>query len=106
MKSFWPLALPLLLLLLPVFVESAYVLHLFILLFMSVALGGLGDVYVASLAEGTDAVLQQFDGAGNLVHLSQLAIPGTHETCRTEYLHDLAKQLGTCLSKVQAAELS
>jgi thioesterase domain-containing protein len=29
-------------------------------------------------------------------------IPGTHETCRTEYLHDLAVQLKTCLDKVQA----
>lgn len=28
-------------------------------------------------------------------------IPGTHETCRTEYLHDLVAQLKTCLDKVQ-----
>jgi thioesterase domain-containing protein len=30
-------------------------------------------------------------------------IPGTHETCRTEHLHDLAKQLSTCLSEAQGA---
>ena len=28
-------------------------------------------------------------------------VPGTHETCRTEYLHDLAQQLSICLRKVQ-----
>lgn len=28
-------------------------------------------------------------------------IPGTHETCRTEYLDDLAEQLRTCLSEAQ-----
>ncbi len=32
-------------------------------------------------------------------------IPGSHETCRTRYLHDLAKQLGICLSKAQANSL-
>ncbi len=30
-------------------------------------------------------------------------IAGTHETCRTEYLHDLTGQLHTCLNGVQAA---
>jgi pimeloyl-ACP methyl ester carboxylesterase len=34
------------------------------------------------------------------VHL----IPGTHDTCRTEHLHDMAEHLKFCLSKVQAAE--
>ena len=28
-------------------------------------------------------------------------VPGTHETCRTTYLHDLAAQLETCLDKAQ-----
>ena len=31
-------------------------------------------------------------------------IPGTHETCRTEYLHDLAARLKTCLDNVQTNE--
>ena len=30
-------------------------------------------------------------------------IPGTHETCRTLHLHDLAEQLRVCLDKVQAS---
>ena len=29
------------------------------------------------------------------------SIPGSHETCRTTYLHDLAKQVRACLSKAQ-----
>jgi thioesterase domain-containing protein len=29
-------------------------------------------------------------------------IPGTHETCRTEYLHDLTAQVKRCLDKVRA----
>jgi thioesterase domain-containing protein len=33
-------------------------------------------------------------------------VPGTHETCRTEYLQDLAEQLSTCLSEAQRAPLS
>jgi hypothetical protein len=36
------------------------------------------------------------------VHL----IPGTHATCRTDYLHDLAEHLQVCLSKAQTTELS
>jgi len=36
------------------------------------------------------------------VHL----IPGTRTTCRTDYLHDLARQLHACLSKVQASNES
>jgi thioesterase domain-containing protein len=28
-------------------------------------------------------------------------IPGTHKTCRTDYVQDLAKELRTCLSKLQ-----
>jgi hypothetical protein len=31
-------------------------------------------------------------------------IPGTHSTCRTKYLHDLAERLRMCLSTVQAIE--
>jgi thioesterase domain-containing protein len=30
------------------------------------------------------------------------AVPGTHETCRTTYLHDLTAQVKACLDKVQA----
>ena len=30
-------------------------------------------------------------------------IPGTHETCRTEHLHDLAECLKVCLNRAQAA---
>jgi len=33
-------------------------------------------------------------------------IPGTHNTCRTEHIRDLADQLRTCLNKAQAAEVS
>lgn len=33
-------------------------------------------------------------------------IPGTHETCRTEYLHDLAECLKVCLNKAEEAALS
>lgn len=32
-------------------------------------------------------------------------IPGTHETCRTEHIHDLAEHLSLCLTSVQAASL-
>ncbi len=32
-------------------------------------------------------------------------IPGTHETCRTEYLHNLAEQLRMCLSEAERAAL-
>ncbi|MDQ6660987.1 MAG: AMP-binding protein, partial [Chloroflexota bacterium] len=28
-------------------------------------------------------------------------VPGTHKTCRTEYLHELAEQLGICLREAQ-----
>lgn len=35
------------------------------------------------------------------VHL----IPGTHDTCRTEHLHDMAEHLEACLSKAQEPEL-
>jgi hypothetical protein len=28
-------------------------------------------------------------------------IPGTHETCRTTYLHDLAQQLSACLNQAE-----
>lgn len=33
-------------------------------------------------------------------------IPGTHETCRTEHLHDMAEHLRMCLSNAQATALS
>jgi aspartate racemase len=33
-------------------------------------------------------------------------IPGTHETCRTEHIHDLAEHLCTYLTKAQATALS
>lgn len=33
-------------------------------------------------------------------------IQGTHETCRTEYLQDLAEDLKVCLNKAQEAALS
>ena len=32
--------------------------------------------------------------------------PGTHLTCITEYVHDMAEHLRMCLSKAQAAVLS
>jgi thioesterase domain-containing protein len=32
-------------------------------------------------------------------------VPGTHETCRTEYLHDLTAHLKRCLQEVQAQEV-
>ena len=33
-------------------------------------------------------------------------IPGTHETCRTDHLHELAEHLRTCLNKAQEFALS
>jgi thioesterase domain-containing protein len=33
------------------------------------------------------------------------AIPGTHETCRTEHIHDLAEQLHICQSEAQEVVL-
>ncbi len=33
-------------------------------------------------------------------------IPGTHEACRTRYIHEMAEQVRTCLSKAQEAALS
>jgi thioesterase domain-containing protein len=36
-------------------------------------------------------------------HVEIHFIPGTHETCRTEHLHDLAECLKVCLNKAQAA---
>jgi pimeloyl-ACP methyl ester carboxylesterase len=45
---------------------------------------------------------------GNVTRAKEVVIhriPGTQTTCRTEHLHDLAKQLRSCLAQEQAAAL-
>ena len=44
---------------------------------------------------------RKVEAKGVEVHI----IPGSHVTCRTEYLHVLAEHLSTCLNKAQAAEI-
>lgn len=61
-----------------------------------------GKITYLFARENFDSRKLWWGNASETANAEIFTIPGTHETCRTTYLHDLARQLSACLNRVKA----